>query len=94
MTDIDRTTYQLIGIDIKTMETIAALGDMVIAQNAALIEISKILRKKISSKDEMADFDKLGEALAPAQEASQEFLRLLRSALARAKEAGEVDGNA
>lgn len=91
MSDIALATVRLVRIDIGILQSIAALGDMVIAQNAALIEISSILNERGASS---SGLESLRECLLPVKDASQEFVSTLKAALELARETGEVADDA
>lgn len=94
MSDFNPNTYRFVRIDISVLESVAALADVVLAQNAALLEVSKILKIRSESEADVANLQHLGDALAPAKEASERFVVLIRSALDLAKSTAEIDEDA
>lgn len=94
MKDINVANIRLLRIDLAVLESVTSLGDVVLAQNAAILEISKMLNRRFGTESDNPEFEKISEAMDAVKSASQTYVRSTKFAIELAKssaDAGESD---
>ncbi|MCK2123886.1 hypothetical protein [Pseudomonas sp. PNPG3] len=79
---------------VDLLNTLAALGDLVIAQNAALLEASKLIYSEKIAANERAMLIPLNESLLEVKKKSDEYINVLKTHVAHIKAESERLGDA
>jgi|GEM_PF-3846047 len=81
-------------VNLDLLTTISALGDLVVAQNGALIEISKLVYEQKINSGEQTALIPLNECLQVVKNKSDEYIQSLKTTLAAVSEAQQSPGDA
>ena len=79
---------------VDLLNTLAALGDLVIAQNAALLEVSKLIYSDKISANQRAMLVPLNESLQEVKKKSDEYISVLKNHVAHIRAETESLGDA
>lgn len=63
------------------LNTVASLGEFVVAQNAALIEISRLVIEERKARGELASLQTLGSTLDAIKAQSHDYVKVLRASV-------------
>ena len=76
--DFDKRINEL-NTDLLT--TVASLGDFVVAQNSAIIELSRLVIKEHEDRGELASLQALGKTLDEIKAQSHDYVKVLRASV-------------
>ncbi len=79
---------------VDLLNTLAALGDLVIAQNAALLEVSKLIYSEKISANQRDMLVPLNESLQDVKKKSDEYISVLKTHVAHIRAETESLGDA
>lgn len=81
-------------LNVDLLNTLASLGEFVVAQNATLIELARLVAEDRKSRNDLQSLSDLSDALGRVQEQSHAYVRTLRASVTQVRTAMSGDSDA